>query len=155
MSGAIRLTGLALLAARLGFSAAFGLMGLYLLSVERWLFARRLAFVRRGVVVDGRIVGFKTKTSTSTNLGGPLFAPVVEFITHDGQPVRVASSTYNRPNPYSIGQTVRVRYVPGDARSAELDAEARGWWVIVVVGVLLLTALVVASLPWLLGPPTS
>jgi hypothetical protein len=111
--------------------------------------------VRRGVVVDGRIVGFKTKTSTSTNLGGPLFAPVVEFITHDGQPVRVASSTYNRPNPYSIGQTVRVRYVPGDARSAELDAEARGWWVIVVVGVLLLTALVVASLPWLLGPPTS
>jgi hypothetical protein len=83
----------------------------------------------------------------------PFFKPVVVFSTRDGVQQRFTSATGNRPNPYTLGQRLPVRYIPGDNRFMDLDASASAWWPLAALTFASLVCLTISSLPWLLAPP--
>jgi hypothetical protein len=93
-----------LLLARWGFSLAFGITGLYLISVALRLIIRKRDWKKRAVRAEGTIVGFAEETPTGDRAGHPLFAPFVTFTTASGESIEFKSSRSERPNPYTIGQ---------------------------------------------------
>ena len=93
-----------LLLARWGFSLAFGLTGLYLVSVAIRLIIRQRDWKKRAVRAEGTIVGFEEETPTGDRAGHPLFAPLVTFTTASGESIEFKSSRSERPNPYTVGQ---------------------------------------------------
>jgi hypothetical protein len=148
------MTGLGLFAARVGFSALFGAAGLWALSMTRAVLAARRRWARDGIVADGTVVAFATRKSTSHPGYRDLYAPVVKFTTRDGAPIRFTSSRAERPNPYVVGQAVRVRYLARDPKGADLDSVTSSWFIPFALAVMAVACLLVASLPWLLGPPS-
>ena len=83
----------------------------------------------------------------------PLFAPLVTFATASGEAIEFKSSRSERPNPYTVGQRVAVRYLPEDPNSADLESVASGWMPLVIVLVMTVVAFTVARLPFILPPP--
>ena len=142
-----------LLLARWGFSLAFGITGLYLVSVAIRLIIRQRDWKKRAVRAEGTIVGFAEETPTGDRAGHPLFAPFVTFTAASGESIEFKSSRSERPNPYTIGQRVAVRYLPEDPNGADLEAVASGWFALIVVLVMAAVALTIAALPFILPPP--
>src|SRR5882757_6225215 len=101
-----------LLLARWGFSLAFGLVGLYLVSVAIRLIARMRDWKARAIRAEGTIIGFEEETRTGERAGHPLYAPLVTFTTASGESIDFKSARSERPNPYSVGQRVAVCYLP-------------------------------------------
>jgi len=148
------MTGSTLLLARWGFSLLFGLTGLYLLTVAIRLIVRMRDWKRRAIRAEGTIVGFEEERFSGDRAGHPLFAPLVTFTTADGQSIEFKSSRSERPNPYTVGQRVAVRYLPEDPNSADLESVGAGWLSLVVVLIMTVVAFTIASLPFILPPPT-
>src|SRR4051794_40337348 len=148
------MTGATLLLARWGFSLLFGLAGLYLVSVAIRLIIRMRDWKARAVRAEGTIVGFEEESPSGQRAGHPLFAPLVTFTAANGESIQFKSSRSERPNPYTVGQRVAVRYLPEDPSSADLESVASGWLTLIVVLVMTVVALTVASLPFILPPPT-
>jgi hypothetical protein len=142
-----------LLLARWGFSLLFGLVGLYLVSVAVRLIARMRDWNARAIRAEGTIVGFEEESPTGQRAGHPLFAPLVTFTATSGESIQFKSSRSERPNPYSVGQRVAVRYLPEDPNSADLESVASGWMSLVVVLVMAAVTLTIATLPFILPPP--
>jgi len=149
-----RMSGATLWLARMGFSLLFGIAGLYLLIVAIRLIIRMRDWKRRAVRAEGTIVGFEEERFSGDRAGHPLFAPLVTFTTANGQPIEFKSSRSERPNPYTIGQRVAVRYLPEDPDSADLESVASGWMTLTIVLIMTVVAFTVASLPFILPPPT-
>ena len=143
-----------LLLARWGFSLAFGITGLYLVSVAIRLIIRQRDWKKRAVRAEGTIVGFAEETPTGDRAGHPLFAPFVTFTTASGESIEFKSSRSERPNPYTIGQRVAVRYLPEDPNGADLESVASGWFALIVILVMAAVGLTIATLPFILPPPT-
>jgi hypothetical protein len=143
-----------LLLARWGFSLAFGLAGLYLVSVAIRLIIRQRDWKKRAVRAEGTIVGFAEETQTGDRAGHPLFAPLVTFTAPNGESIEFKSSRSERPNPYTVGQKVAVRYLPEDPDGADLESVASGWMSLIVVLVMAAVALTISTLPFILPPPT-
>jgi hypothetical protein len=147
------MSGATLLLARWGFSLLFGLTGLYLVSVAIRLIIRMHDWKARAVRAEGTIVGFDEETS-GQRAGYPLFAPLVTFTAANGESIQFTSSRAERPNPYTVGQRVAVRYLPEDPGSADLESVAAGWMSLIVVFIMSVVALTIATLPFILPPPT-
>jgi hypothetical protein len=147
------MTGTTLLLARWGFSLLFGLVGLYLVSIAIRLIARMRDWNARAVRAEGTIVTFVEERQTGERAGHPLFAPVVTFTAASGQSIEFTSARSERPNPYTVGQRVAVRYLPEDPGSADLESVASGWLSLVVVLVMAAVALTISTLPFILPPP--
>jgi hypothetical protein len=143
-----------LLLARWGFSLAFGTTGLYLVSVAIRLIIRQRDWKKRAVGAEGTITGFAEETPTGDRAGHPLFAPYVTFTTANGESIEFKSSRSERPNPYTVGQKVAVRYLPEDPNGADLESVASGWFALIVVLVMGAVALTIATLPFILPPPS-
>lgn len=143
-----------LLLSRWGFSLAFGLTGLYLVSVAIRLIIRQRDWKLRSVGAEGTITGFAEETPTGDRAGYPLFAPFVTFTTANGESIEFKSSRSERPNPYTVGQRVAVRYLPEDPNGADLESVASGWFALIIVLVMAAVALTIATLPFILPPPT-
>jgi len=150
----LRMTGATLLLARLGFSLLFGIAGLYLVIVAIRLIIRMRDWKRRAVRAEGTIVGFEEERFSGDRAGHPLFAPLVMFTAASGQSIEFKSSRSERPNPYTVGQRVAVRYLPEDPNSADLESVGAGWMTLTVVLIMTVVAFTVASLPFILPPPT-
>jgi hypothetical protein len=148
------MTGWKLLLGRLGFSLAFGAMGLYLLRVAGLMFAAKRELRQRGVVVEGEIVGFEETSPSGDPAYRKVWAPIVKFRTAEGMPVQFTSAVSQRPNPYTKGQRLAVRYLPENPPGADLDSVSRSWATFLIVVFMMLVSLAVASLPWILPPPT-
>lgn len=142
-----------MLLARWGFSLLFGLTGFYLVSVAIRLIIRMRDWKARAVRAEGTIVGFEEESPTGQRAGHPLFAPLVTFATASGEPIEFKSSRSERPNPYTVGQRVAVRYLPEDPSSADLESVSSGWMTLILMLVMTVVALTVASLPFILPPP--
>jgi len=142
-----------ILLGRIGFSAAFALTGLYLLRVARVVFLAKREMRRRGITVEGQIVGFEVTSPSGDPAYRKVFAPIVKFRTAEGVPVQFTSAIARRPNPYVEGQRVPVRYLPEDPSGADLEAASRSWATFVILIVMMIVAFTVASLPILLKPP--
>jgi hypothetical protein len=143
-----------LLLARWGFSLLFGLAGFYLLTVAIRLIIRQRNWKKRAVGAEGTIVGFEEERLSGQGARSPLLAPLVTFTAPNGESIEFKSSRSERPNPYTVGQRVAVRYLPEDPYNAELESVGAGWLSLVVVLVMMVVALTVASLPFILPPPT-
>ena len=148
------MSGATLLLARWGFSLLFGLTGLYLVSVAIRLVIRMSDWKRRAVRAEGTIVGFEEERFAGDRAGHPLFAPLVTFTTASGESIEFKSSRSERPNPYTVGQRVAVRYLPEDPSGADLESVGAGWLTLTVVLVMTVVAFTIASLPFILPPPT-
>ncbi|HEV7573588.1 MAG TPA: DUF3592 domain-containing protein, partial [Thermoanaerobaculia bacterium] len=143
-----------LLLARWGFSLVFGITGLYLVSVAIRLIIRQRDWKLRSVGAEGTITGFAEETPTGDRSGYPLFAPYVTFTTANGESIEFKSSLSERPNPYTVGQKVAVRYLPEDPNGADLESVTSGWFALIVVLVMAAVALTIAALPFILPPPS-
>ena len=139
---------------RILFGLAFGIAGLYLLRVLALTFLQQRALRRDGIVTDGEVLRFETTSTTDAPVRGPYYAPVVRFKTADGAPIEFTSSQSVRPNPYAVGQQLRVRYLPSNPLGADVDGVASGWGRIVLIAFATIVCFIVASLPALLPPPT-
>ncbi len=138
---------------RAGVSLVFGGAGIYMLWLTVLLARRRLQWRRDGVVVDGEIVGLKERRPRGQwNEDQPTFAPVVGFRRENGELSRFTSSESSSRSPYRVGQKVRVRYLPSDPKSVDLDGVTRSWMPLVVVMTLAAMCLVGATLPFVLTP---
>ena len=135
---------------RIAFSLAFAGAGVYLLRAA-WLYWHEMqAWKSKGIVTEGEIVAFETKTPTGDSALGPFYAPVVRFHIENGPSMKFRSSEYARPNPYTVGQRVAVRYRRDDPNMADLDAVTKSRWAFVVLIVMMLVAFTVATLPLVL-----
>jgi hypothetical protein len=147
------MSGATLMLARWGFSLLFGLTGLYLASVAIRLIIRMRDWKRRAVRAEGTIVGFEEERFSGDRAGHPLFAPLVTFTTANGQSIEFKSSRSERPNPYTVGQHVPVRYLPEDPNGADLESVGAGWMTLIVVLVMTVVVFTIATLPFVLPPP--
>ena len=136
------------------------LFGLLWAAAALWMARVCLAAIRarrawreEGVVVDGEIVGFEERKDTNPSDRRPLFAPIVTFKTMEGAPMRFTSSRAERPNPYTVGQTIAVRYKRLTPTVADLDAATKSVMLIVVPAVLGIVALGVVLLTILMPMP--
>jgi len=144
-----------LLLMRIGFSLLFGGAGLYLANAARTAYGLHSRWKSEGILTEGRIVDFEKTTGTMTGSRdySPFFKPVVVFAMKDGSEARFTSLTANRPNPYTVGQRVSVRYIPADSRFMDLDESASALWPLIALVFASMVCLAIASLPWVLGPP--
>lgn len=142
-----------ILIGRILFGLAFGGAGLWLARVCVIAIRARQSWKEEGVVVDGEIVGFEERKDTDIAERRPLFAPIVTFQTREGAPMRFTSSVAQRPNPYTVGQKIAVRYKRLTPAVADLDSAAKSLMVVVVTGVMAIVFLGISLLPIFLEPP--
>jgi hypothetical protein len=139
---------------RILFGLAFAAAGLWVARVSVIAFLARRRWREEGVVVDGEIVGFEERADTDIRDRRPLFAPIVSFKTAEGVPIRFVSARAERPNPYTVGQKVPVRYKRLTPAEADLDAVTSGLFVVVATAVMAIVFLGISLLPIFLPPPT-
>jgi len=144
---------LKILIGRILFGLAFAVAGLWLARVSILAFRMRQTWKREGEVVDGEIVGFEERADTDITDRRKLFAPIVTFRTAEGAPMRFTSSVANRPNPYTVGQSIRVRYMRLTPAQADLDAATGSFFVPLATAVMAIVFLGVSLLPIVLKPP--
>lgn len=143
-----------ILVGRIVFSLLFGGVGIYLLTVAYRVYLKQREWDTGGISTEGEIIAFEERASRSRSATWrTLPAPVVTFTTGDGTLRRFTSSTAQRPNSYTVGQKVRVRYLASDPKTADLEAVTSSWFALVAILVLAVVALGVASLPLILPPP--
>ena len=141
------------LVGRILFGLAFAAAGLWMARLSVFAFGRRKRWKEEGIVAEGRIVGFEERSDTDASDRRKLFAPIVEFRTVEGAPIRFTSSTANRPNPYTEGQTIAVRYMRLSPQDADLDRETGSLLIPLATAFMAIVFLGVALLPILLPPP--
>jgi hypothetical protein len=134
---------------RLVFMLVFASAGVFLSWATKKAMARRRAWLVDGVVVEGEVVGFKEYPRARRSSGRIPVAPVVTFreAGGGGETRRFTSAEASWPNPFVVGQPVRVRYRPGDPRSVELEDVVRSWRLILAVGTLALACLLASVVP--------
>ena len=134
--------------ARLLFALFFGAAAAFLMWATRQAITRRGLWMTNGVVVNGEVVGFKEEPRAATRAGRVPVAPIIAYRTGAGvEPRRFTSAEAHFPNPFVLGQQVRVRYMTDEGRPAELDEVARSWRFILAVGALATACLIVALIP--------
>lgn len=62
------------------------------------------------------------------------YAPTFTFKALDGHVFSVTSGVASNPPSFEIGEEVRIRYIGGNPRSAEIDSFWQLWFVEVVLG---------------------
>lgn len=131
---------------RLLFASFFASVGAFLAWATWKAIQHRRLWLDDGLVVDGEVVGFEERYRVGTTSGRAPVAPTVSFRAQgsDGEIRRFTSSQASWPNPFVLGQQVRVRYLARDPHTVELDSVTRSWLFIVTIGVLALACLACA-----------
>ncbi len=137
---------------RIGFSLAFAIAGFYMLRAAAAVWRNNRRWKTEGVVTEGEIVAFKSESFSGDVARKSFEMPIVKFKI-DGTTFRFESARGERPNPYTVGQKVAVRYLRSDPNIAELDSVAGSWFMFGVIVFAGLVALGVATLPIILAPP--
>jgi len=138
---------------RVIFGLLFGAASLWTARLSILAIQRRSEWIRDGLVVEGEIVGFEERADTDPSERRPLYAPVVSFERAGGQTSRFTSSRAVRPNPYSVGQKIPVRYLKSRPLEADLDSVTGSLLAIVVLLTFTIVCLGVAILPIVLPAP--
>jgi hypothetical protein len=95
-------------------------------------------FLATAVDVDGTVLGHEPRASTSSSGSGSsiTYHPVVQFATTEGQAVQFTDSVGGSPPSHDVGETVRVKYDPGDPADARIATGFRLWFGPGLVGLL-------------------
>ncbi len=102
----------------------FALIGLGFLATGLCLQIAALRFRRHAIRVPATIVSMHavaTPNLTGSSGSGPLYRPVVEFSTVEGQLVRAESKIGSNPAAGRVGETVAVFYDPALPNRIQLD----------------------------------
>jgi hypothetical protein len=144
-----------LLLMRVGFSLIWAAAGLYLAGASRKAFELLMRWRRVGIVTEGVIVDFEADKGSMTGSRDwiPFLKPVVTFKTKEGVEGRFTSGMGSRPNPYTVGQRLPIRYLSDEPNLAELEAAAMAWWPVAALVFACVVCLAIAALPFLLAPP--
>ncbi len=121
----------------------FALIGVGLLvsTVRKILRARRRKASEARV--DGIVVGWERRRGRK---GGTLHFPKIEYFSMEGARYEFTASVGASFKTVRDGQTVTVRYLPGDPDSAEMDSPMNNWLEIGVFGAMGCTFTVVGTL---------
>jgi hypothetical protein len=138
---------------RILFGLAFAAAGLWCARTAVLAWKRREEWKRGGVVVSGEVVGFEERSSNDATDRRPLFAPVVTFRTAEGHAGRFTSSQSVRPNPYTIGQQLPVRYMALNPSDADLDSATGSLLTFLALVTFAVVFLAVSLLPILMPMP--
>ncbi len=109
--------------------------GLVMLLVSGITFFNARNFIRDSVVTTGTVVDLVLEDSISDD-SGPVYYPVVSFITDDGETVEFKASYGSNPPRHSRGEKIKVRYDPYDPYGARLDSFFALWGIPVIFGVI-------------------
>lgn len=104
------------------FIGVFGLVGLGLLAGASFAVYSLLEFRAGAVTAPGTVVGLE---------GG---RPVVEFVDLEGEARRVGGQVSSQPPAYHRGESVTVRYSPGEPAAARIDGFLESWFAPVLLG---------------------
>jgi len=149
------MTGVAYQLTRAGFSAAFGGASLYLAVAAKRLFVGQTDWIRRGIVVDGEVRSVDQVDTVQGAVRRKLYAPLVEFSTQSGEKHEFRSAlSFEDRDRYAVGQRVQVRYLPEDSSKVDLASFDRLWWPLAALVVSTIICAVIASLPFILPPPS-
>ena len=120
----------------------FSAIGIVLLMICYIVFNRTTAFLERSITVDGTVVSFEQRLSSSESTV-TLYYPVVDFKDNSGNPHEFESSFGSAPPRHKIGETVTVRFDPAAPETAKIDGFVSNWLAVIVLtslGILFLIA---------------
>jgi hypothetical protein len=114
----------------------FLLVGCGLLIGAVFLFKDTQSFLKIAERTDGKVVDLVAFESTDTddNRRSVTYAPVVEFLTKEGEKITFTSSTRSYPPSYSRGEAVEIFYLPGNPEKAKINDFFSLWGIAVVFG---------------------
>jgi hypothetical protein len=100
-------------------------------------------FLDKAISVKGRVVDLDThyssnssSSSNSKKSNSPTYAPVVAFVTVDGEKIVFTSSTSSNPPSYRIGESIEVLYLKESPRNARIDGFFSLWGLSLIVGII-------------------
>lgn len=118
----------------LGFCLMFAFVGT-LFAVIAWNSWRSTyRIVRTGIQTQGTVVEHCEKPRRGLETRTTSLAPVVQFFTTAGEPVKYYSQAYTTPVSHQIGETVTIWYLPDDPQKATLNG-FDAWILPVVFGI--------------------
>jgi len=107
--------------------------GLIMLLVSGITFFNARNFIRDSVVTTGTVVDLILEDSVSDETG-PVYYPVVSFITNDSETVEFKASYGSNPPRHPRGDKVKVRYDPYNPYKARLDSFFALWGIPIIFG---------------------
>ncbi len=112
----------------------FLLVGCGLLIGAVFLFKDTQSFLKIAARTDGKVVDLVAFESTDTddNRRSVTYAPVVEFLTKEGEKITFTSSTRSYPPSYSRREAVEIFYLPSNPEKAKINDFFSLWGIAVV-----------------------
>jgi hypothetical protein len=111
-------------------------IGLSLLVPFAYCVGQKIMLWSVASTATATVIALKRGVSSNSHYPSePLLFPVVRFVTAEGQSLTVTSPSASIPQPYHVGQQVRVRYHPDHPQQVELTDFFSQW------GAILITAL--------------
>ena len=94
-------------------------------------------FLATAVDVEGTVLGHESRMSTSSSGGrSTSYHPVVQFATLEGRSMQFTDNVGGSPPSHDVGETVPVKYDPGDPADARISTGFRLWFGPGLVGLL-------------------
>lgn len=109
-------------------------IGLAMLAAAVYFGWDTRAWLARSVEAQGSVIEMVRVRDSDT--GSLSFAPLVRFITADGNTIEFQSTVQSNPPGYRAGQNVTVLYDPAKPNSAALSGLFSIWGVPVILGII-------------------
>jgi hypothetical protein len=116
---------------RLLFKLAFLAAGICLLVYCYHRVQETKASIRNGVTTQAVVIRLQAVHGRKS---GTTYAPVFTFMTEDGHPYTMTSSTASNPPSYKVGQVATVYYPHGQPQLAKLDSFFELWFIDLIIG---------------------
>jgi hypothetical protein len=114
------------------FVLIFGGVGLLMGLIAGGMIVHTQSWLGRTVAVAGRVT--ELAGGGGTGRSARSYYPVVAFTTQDGRKIEFRSNMGSNPPAFSVGEAVRVRYLPDDPDSAGIEAFFSLWFLPLMFG---------------------
>lgn len=111
---------------------AFSVVGMFLLMGAGAIYKSSSDFIGAAFSTAGTVVALEQ----SRNKNSATYAPVVQFLAGQDEPVEFTSSIGSNPASYHIGERVSVLYLPKDPYDAKLNDFFALWGAPIIMGAL-------------------
>ena len=101
-------------------------------AYAKHLYVSGKRFRDQAELVDGRVV--KIETISDPDGSGPVYFPVVQYITKKGETFKNTSSVGSSPASYKEGDTVEIYYDPQNPNVFEIKDFWSKWLKLIVTG---------------------
>jgi len=98
----------------------FTILGLLLIAISILLFVNTQHFLKTSIAANGKVTALIQGSKSGV-------APEVSFIANNGKEYVFSSSFYSSPPSYSIGENIKVLYLPQNPHHAKIDDFTNIW----------------------------